>query len=145
MEICLIVSFDSIIKSLSPNSSSTRYGNVFLSKFELLKSKLWSKILLSFITGDLYDFPIKYGYLPSNFPVADDIPTEAKYAYIPFGNSGVLQNLPLWTSKSPNPSYIKSFTINPPLKPVGLFSTFEMSSLYAASYTHLTLPTILRV
>ena len=37
--ICLIVSFDSIIKSLSPNSSSTRYGNVFLNKFELLKSK----------------------------------------------------------------------------------------------------------
>ena len=39
LEICLIVSFDSIIKSLSPNSSSTRYGNVFLSRFELLKSK----------------------------------------------------------------------------------------------------------
>ena len=34
-EICLIVSFDSIIKSLSPNCSSTRYGSVFLNKFEL--------------------------------------------------------------------------------------------------------------
>ena len=33
-------------------------------------------------------------------------------------------------SKSPDPSYIKSFTKNPPLKPVGLFSTFEVSSLY---------------
>ena len=33
-------------------------------------------------------------------------------------------------SKSPDPSYIKSFTKNPPLKPVGLFSTFEISSLY---------------
>ena len=52
-EICLIFSFDSIIKSLSPNSSSTRYGNVFLSRFELLKSKSWSKIRLSFIKGDL--------------------------------------------------------------------------------------------
>ena len=38
--ICLIVSFDSVIKSLSPNSSSTRYGKVFLNKLELLKSKL---------------------------------------------------------------------------------------------------------
>ena len=51
--ICRIVSFYSIIKSLSANSSSTRYGKVFLNKFELLKSKSWFKIELSFIKGDL--------------------------------------------------------------------------------------------
>ena len=53
LDICLIVSFDSIIKSLSANFSSTTYGNVFLNKLELLKSKFWSKVILSSINGDL--------------------------------------------------------------------------------------------
>ena len=39
VENCLIVSFDSIIKSFSANSSPTLYGWVFLNKFEELKSK----------------------------------------------------------------------------------------------------------
>ena len=52
-DICLISSFDSIIKSLSANSSSTTYGSVFLNKFELLKSKSCVKIRLSLINGDL--------------------------------------------------------------------------------------------
>ena len=46
-------------------------------------------------------FPIKYGYNPTNLlfsdtPLASNPPvakpTVLKYAYIPFGNSGVLQN-----------------------------------------------------
>ena len=53
LDICLIYSFDSSIKSLSANSSLTVYGLVFLIKLELLKSKSWFNIRLSFINGDL--------------------------------------------------------------------------------------------
>ena len=53
-----------------------------------------------------------------------------KYAYIPFGNSGVLQNLPLWISRSPEPSKKWSWTKNPSANPVGLFLSFVISVLY---------------
>ena len=59
-------SFDSSRKSLSANFSPTLCGLVFLIKLELLKSKSWSNIRLSFISGDLNVFPIKYGYNPIN-------------------------------------------------------------------------------
>ena len=45
---------------------------------------------------DLYLFPIKYG----NSGI-EEILRVAKYAYTPFGNSGVFPNLPLFSSKSP--------------------------------------------
>ena len=41
---------------------------------------------------------MKYGNSGFNCPSVD-IPT--KYAYVPWGNSGVLQYLPLFTSRSP--------------------------------------------
>ena len=46
-------------------------------------------------------------------------PTDVKYAYTPFGNSGVLQNLPLWTSRSPLSVKIWSSTKNPGSYPTG--------------------------
>ena len=56
------------------------------------------------------------------------IPT--KYAYVPFGYSGVLPYLPLCTSKSPAFENIKSSTKNPLLKPVGLSFTIDGSKTY---------------
>ena len=56
--------------------------------------------------------------------------TVAKYAYIPLGNSGVLQNLPLWISRSPVPSNTLSSTKNPAAYPDGLFTTLVISVLY---------------
>lgn len=49
---------------------------------------------------DLYLDPIKYGKLPT-FLLLESIVDVAKYAYTPFGNSGVTQNLPLYSSRSP--------------------------------------------
>jgi len=49
---------------------------------------------------------------------------------MPFGNSGVLQNLPLWISRSPEPSKILSSTKNPAAYPEGLFTTFVIFVLY---------------
>ena len=47
------------------------------------------------MNGERYVLPIKYGYLPSNLFVPVPNPTVEKYAYTPFGNSGVFPNLPL--------------------------------------------------
>ena len=58
-------------------------------------SKDQYKIMQSPFQEGTFSFPIKYGYFPSNLLLAVPRPTDAKYAYIPFGNSGVLQNLPL--------------------------------------------------
>ena len=57
-----LISFVSTMKSLSAYGSSTLYGNVFLTKSELLKSKDWSiSKKLSLVGFDLYLSPIKYG------------------------------------------------------------------------------------
>ena len=53
LDTCLIFSYDSITKSLPENFSSTLYGNVFLLRPELLKSKSWFNIWFSAIKGDL--------------------------------------------------------------------------------------------
>ena len=100
-------------KSLPANFSSTLYGKVFLLNPELLKSNSWFNIWFSAMNGERYVLPIKYGYLPSNLFVPVPNPTVEKYAYTPFGNSGVFPNLPLWMSKSPVPSYTWSSTKNP--------------------------------
>ena len=47
------------MKSLSEPASPTAYGNVFLTKSELLKSNVWSKTCST--NFDLYEFPIKCG------------------------------------------------------------------------------------
>ena len=39
--------------------------------------------------------------------------TVAKYAYTPFGYCGVIPNLPLCSSRSPVPLYLKSSLKNP--------------------------------
>ena len=57
-EICLIFSYDSVIKSLPANFSSTAYGNVFLLISVLLKSKSCFSILFSVISGEREVFPI---------------------------------------------------------------------------------------
>ena len=44
---------------------------------------------------------MKYGNFGINVLVDVLVVTPAKYAYIPFGNSGVLQNLPLLISNCP--------------------------------------------
>ena len=75
---CLSTSLDSIIKSLSPNFSSTLWGYVFLNKLELLKSKSWFIDKLSSINGDLKLLPIKYGYFDSIWFVVDPNSTVAK-------------------------------------------------------------------
>ena len=71
-------------------------------KLELLKSKSWFKTLLLDTNLDLYCGPMKYGNSPIEFPLLNGFIFDvAKYAYTPFGNSGVMQNLPLCSSKSP--------------------------------------------
>ena len=129
-EICLISSYDSTTKSFPANFSSTLYGKVFLLNPELLKSKSWFKIWFSAINGERYVLPIKYGYTPSILFVPVPNPTVAKYAYTPLGNSGVFPNLPLWTSKSPEPSNILSSTKNPAEYPGGRLFTLLISVLY---------------
>ena len=52
---------------------------------------------------------------------------------MPFGNSGVLQNLPLWISKSPAPVNTKSSIKNPSSNPVGLLDKLLTSRLYDVS------------
>ena len=55
-----------------------------------------------------------------------------KYAYVPFGKSGVTQNLPLFSSKTSSSftfTYVKSSTKKPAPKG-GLFDFFEDSSTY---------------
>jgi len=55
--------------------------------------------------------------------------TVAKYAYVPFGNSGVKQNLPLFLSRTASSStflYVKSSTKNPSgYKPVEGLPSFN--------------------
>ena len=95
---CVVISFDSIIKSLSAYWSDTLYGYVFLTKSLLLKSNVFWFTLKFSVTGlDLKVFPIKYG----NLGTREFVVIPAKYAYVPSGYSGVLQYLPLCLSKSP--------------------------------------------
>ena len=56
VELCNNISFGSLIKSLSDPTSPTAYGNVFLTKSELLKSNVWSTVCS--INFDLYELPI---------------------------------------------------------------------------------------
>ena len=86
------ISFDSIIKSLSAYVSLTLYGRVFLISDDPLKSKDWFKVLFSEIKLFLNLLPIKYGNIGKSW--LDPVVMPAKYAYVPNGNSGVLQNLP---------------------------------------------------
>ena len=66
-------SLDSTMKSFPEFSWAILYGKVFLTKFELLKSKDWSK---SSTTGfDLNVLPIKYGNTGSSFPLGDAVAT----------------------------------------------------------------------
>ena len=67
---------------------------------------------------------MKYGKDGSNELVL--IPT--KYAYVPFGYSGVLPYLPLCTSKSPAFVNLWSSTKNPLLNPVGLLVILDGSN-----------------
>ena len=53
IDFCLLISLDSIMKSLLAYLSFTLYGKVFLESVELLKSNVWFKLLLSEIKGDL--------------------------------------------------------------------------------------------
>ena len=53
------------LKSYAIYSESELYGNVFLIKFELLKSNDCDKVLFSLINFDLYSSPTKYGKLPT--------------------------------------------------------------------------------
>ena len=72
-----------MIKSYCSLKRATLYGKVFLTRFELLKSNLWSKTRLSSINSDWYVFPIKYGYCGSNAAGVDDVMsvvTPTKYA-----------------------------------------------------------------
>ena len=72
-DVCVVISLDSIIKSLSAYWSDTLYGYVFLTKLVLLNSNVFWLTLKFSITGsgtvipdvitDLYVFPIKYGNL----------------------------------------------------------------------------------
>ena len=56
----VVISFDSIIKSLSAYWSDTLYGYVFLTKSLLLKSNVFWLTLKFSVTGlDLKVFPIK--------------------------------------------------------------------------------------
>ena len=76
--------------------------------FDLLTSKsIWfeTRLKLNLFGLELYWFPIKYGNLgflkflntPSYAAVESNV---AKYAYVPFGYSGVIQNLPLFSSST---------------------------------------------
>ena len=56
VELCNNISFGSLIKSLSDPTSPTAYGNVFLTKSELLKSNVWSTTCS--INFDLYELPM---------------------------------------------------------------------------------------
>ena len=96
---CWIGELDSNRKSPPEFGSPVLYGKVFLTRSELLKSNVWSKV--SADTWDLYVSPIKYGNFGSNLPVVALVDTPTKYAYTPFGNSGVFVYLPLWISRSP--------------------------------------------
>ena len=76
--IWFVFSLDSNKNSLPEYGLLTLYGNVFLIKDELLKSKLWSKLLIT--SFDLKVSPIKYGNSGANLFKVVSVVTPTWYA-----------------------------------------------------------------
>ena len=82
--------------------------------------------------------PTQYGNCGNLFWEKSPVPCISseivvKYAYTPFGYSGVMQNLPLFSSRSPFPTKVLSSTKNPRgklgLLPISTLSYPEVSCL----------------
>ena len=124
---------------------------VFLNHlFATISYSSWyeSFLKLNWFGLDLNLFPIKYGYWGNlKFSKGPELSTDpslivAKYAYTPFGKSGVTQYLPLCSSRSPSPVNTKSSQKNPCFQ-VEIAGRFESVANLYPLLSALTVPPVL--